>query len=110
MQEQLGCVKYAQNRKFADQASLQVQIATDCKELYPEKTVTLVHSRQQTMVRFHEKLDEIVKSRAEELGLQLVLGSRAIVPMKGFPEDGSRFEVKLENGRNIQADLVVREL
>lgn len=91
----------------ADQQD-QVQIATDCKELYPEKTVTLVHSRQKTMVRFHEKLDEIVKARAEELDLKLVLGSRAIVPPAGYPEDGSTFDVQLENGETLEADLVVR--
>lgn len=85
----------------------QVQIATDCKELYPEKDVTLVHSRQKTMVRFHDKLDDIVKKRAEELGLGLVLGSRAIVPKEGFPEDGTVFDVCLEDGRKISADLVV---
>ena len=84
-----------------------MQIATDCKELYPEKTVTLVHSRQKTMMRFHEKLDEIVKARAKELDFKLVLGSRAIVPPAGFPEDGSTFDVQLENGDMIEADLVV---
>jgi hypothetical protein len=87
--------------------AVQVQIATDCKELYPEKSVTLVHSRQQTMVRFHEKLDEIVKDRARELGLHLVLGSRAIVPENGFPEDGSTFDVQLQGGGHLEADLVV---
>lgn len=47
-----------------------VQMATDLKELYPEKEVTLVHSRDQLMPVYHEALDKIIKERFNELGVK----------------------------------------
>lgn len=47
-----------------------VQMATDLKELYPEKEVTLVHSRNQLMPLYHEALDRIIKERFSELGIK----------------------------------------
>lgn len=84
-----------------------VQIATDIKELYPNKSVTLVHSRSSLMNRFHPKLDQIIKERCEELGVNLKLGSRVKVPPKGYANDGSRFSVDLQDGSTISADLAV---
>jgi NADH dehydrogenase FAD-containing subunit len=47
-----------------------VQMATDLKEIYPEKDITLVHSRDQLMPLYHKKLDEIIKARCQELGVK----------------------------------------
>jgi NADH dehydrogenase FAD-containing subunit len=47
-----------------------VQMATDLKELYPEKDITLVHSRNQLMPVYHEALDKIIKDRFKELGVK----------------------------------------
>jgi pyruvate/2-oxoglutarate dehydrogenase complex dihydrolipoamide dehydrogenase (E3) component len=47
-----------------------VQMATDLKEFYPEKEVTLVHSRAHVMPQFHEKLHEIIAKRFDALGIQ----------------------------------------
>lgn len=49
-----------------------VQMATDLKELYPAKEVTLVHSREHLMPLYHTKMDEIIKSRFSELGVKSV--------------------------------------
>jgi apoptosis-inducing factor 2 len=49
-----------------------VQMATDLKELYPEKWVTLVHSRDQLMPLYHPALDKIIKERFDELGVKYV--------------------------------------
>ena len=87
-----------------------VQMATDAKEWYPEKDVVLVHSRMQVMNRFHPKLHEIVMERAKELDLDVQLGSRVVVPIDGFPNDGSTFDVELVDGRKIQSDFAVREV
>lgn len=47
-----------------------VQMATDLKEIYPDKEITLVHSRNQLMPLYHKKLDEIIKARCQELGVK----------------------------------------
>lgn len=87
-----------------------VQMATDIKELYPNKSVTLVHSRAQVMNRFHHKLDEIVKDRCAELGINLKLGSRVKMPTEGYPTDGSKFIVETEDGTKIPADFAVSSI
>jgi NADH dehydrogenase FAD-containing subunit len=87
-----------------------VQMATDIKEVYPKKSVTLVHSRPRVMNRFHEGLHKIIAERAKELGIELELGSRVRVPQGGFPTGGSTFNVELENGKKIPANFAVRHL
>lgn len=87
-----------------------VQLALDLKELYGQsKTVSLVHSRNNTMSRFHPSLHDIVRQRCEELGVDLILGSRAVVPPGGFPSVlmGEGIDVELVNGRRISANLVI---
>ncbi|RFU31698.1 hypothetical protein B7463_g4655, partial [Scytalidium lignicola] len=84
-----------------------VQTATDIKELYPEKSVTLVHSRQNVMNKFNQELHDIIKERFNDLGINLKLGSRVKVPAEGYPTDGSNFNVELEDGSSIPADFAI---
>lgn len=84
-----------------------VQMATDIKEIYPEKNVTLIHSREQIMNKFHPQLDGIIKERCEELGIKLKLGSRVKLPAKGYPTDGSTFNVELMDGTSVSTDFAV---
>jgi pyruvate/2-oxoglutarate dehydrogenase complex dihydrolipoamide dehydrogenase (E3) component len=84
-----------------------VQMATDIKEIYPEKDVTLIHSREQIMNKFHPQLDGIIKQRCEELGVKLKLGSRVKLPAKGYPTDGSTFNVELIDGSSVSTDFAV---
>lgn len=84
-----------------------VQMAIDIKELYPNKSVTLIHSRPRVMNRFHSGLDEIIKERCRELGVNLKLGSRVKVPTGGYRNDGTSFNVELQDGSSIPADLAV---
>lgn len=85
-----------------------VQMATDIKELYPDKSVTLVHSRKTVMNRFDRKLHDLIEERCENLGITMKLGSRVKLPPGGYPTDGSPFSVKLEDGSSIPADFAVK--
>ncbi|KAH7033538.1 putative amid-like NADH oxidoreductase [Microdochium trichocladiopsis] len=82
-----------------------VQMATDLKELYPDKEVTLVHSRNKLMPLYHEALDGLIKSRFEELGVKAVLGTRVAMPPNGFPVDAT--SITLQDGRVLTADLII---
>jgi NADH dehydrogenase FAD-containing subunit len=84
-----------------------VQMATDLKELYPAKKVTLVQSRDRVMPKFHPQFHEFIAERFAELGVELITGSRVVVPEGGFPSDGSTFAVKLKDGRELQTQLVI---
>ena len=84
-----------------------VQMATDIKELYPEKSVTLVHSRANLMNKFNSALHDIIAERCRDLDIQMILGSRVKVPEQGYPTDGRDFIVELEDGSSIPADFAV---
>ncbi|KAF5022519.1 hypothetical protein F66182_5421 [Fusarium sp. NRRL 66182] len=100
-------IKNAKSIVIVGGGAVGVQMATDLGEVYPEKKVTLVHSRDRIMQLYHEKLDEIVRERLEELGVNVITGTRAVVPPQGFPNDGSSFELELKDGRKIPTDFVV---
>lgn len=82
-------------------------MATDIKDYFPHKHVTLVHSRPLLMNKFHPKLHEIIMDRAKELGIDVVLGKRAKLAPSGFPQDGSEFEVTFAEGSPIKSDFAV---
>ena len=84
-----------------------VQMATDLKELYPEKQVTLVQSRDRVMPRYDSKLHDLIKKRFDALGVKLVTGNRVVVPPQGFPTDGSDFDVELKDGSVLPCQLVI---
>ncbi|CAH0030034.1 unnamed protein product [Clonostachys rhizophaga] len=100
-------VKSAKSIAIVGGGAVGVQMATDLKELYPEKKITLIHSRDRLMPLYHPRMDEIIRERCKELGVELATGSRAVVPANGFPTDGSEFEVELQDGRKIAADLII---
>ncbi|KAF2625332.1 FAD/NAD(P)-binding domain-containing protein [Macroventuria anomochaeta] len=85
-----------------------VQMATDIKQLFPEKSVTLIHSRAHVMSKFHPDLHAVVSQRFVELDVQTVLGrGRVKLPEEGYPTDGREFEVELQDGTKVSADFVV---
>lgn len=59
------------------------------------------------MNKFHPQLDRIIKDRCSELGINLKLGSRVKLPAKGYPTDGSIFNVELQDGSSISTDFAV---
>jgi len=85
-----------------------IQTATDIKEIYPEKSVTLVHSRKYVMNKFDPKLHDIIADRCKELGINMKLGSRVKLPPDGYPTNGSVFDVEIEDGSMIPAEFAVR--
>lgn len=85
-----------------------VQMATDIKQLFPEKSVTLIHSRANVMSKFHPSLHALVAQRFDELGVKTVLGrGRVALPDNGYPTDGTEFTVDLQDGTKVPADFAV---
>lgn len=52
------------------------EVVTDAKSLYPEKTVTLVHSWDAVMHRFGPELQAEALNGLRKLGVEVVLGDR----------------------------------
>lgn len=105
-------IQAAQSVVIIGGGAVGVQMACDAKELYPSKSITLVHSRQQLMPVFHEALSNLIKERLSALGVDLVAGSRVVVPPGGFPitndNQDDPFTVHLQDGRTLSADLVIQ--
>lgn len=70
LQRHQADVKKAKSVVIVGGGAVGVQMATDMKELYPEKEITVVQSRDQLMPQFHRGLHELVKKRFEELGIK----------------------------------------
>lgn len=81
-----------------------VEIASDTKCLYPEKNVTLIHSRKRILNAFGAKLHDTVIPALEALGVRLILGERV------GSHDERDSTVTLGSGNAIPCDLLVRIL
>ncbi|THU76563.1 FAD/NAD(P)-binding domain-containing protein [Dendrothele bispora CBS 962.96] len=109
-QRHQGRVKKAKRIVVVGGGAFGVQLVSDIKS-WPEtkdKHVTLVHSHDRLMNRFHSGLHDIVTERFKELDVNVVLGKRVVVPRKGFPNGlGKEFDIELSNGESLKADLVI---
>ncbi|KAJ6552039.1 FAD/NAD-P-binding domain-containing protein [Mycena vulgaris] len=85
-----------------------VQLVTDAKEFYPSKNITLIHSRDHLMNRFHPELHSIVMEKLKAAGINVILGQRVKMPSIGyFPTTGPSYNVELADGRLIPADIAI---
>jgi apoptosis-inducing factor 2 len=96
-------IKNASKIVVAGGGAAGVELATDAKSLYPEKTVVLVHSRPAVMNRFGRGLQTAALKALEGLGVEVVLGARGV----HHPDRGA---VVLPSGREIGCDLFVGAL
>ncbi|KAL0487000.1 apoptosis-inducing factor-like protein [Acrasis kona] len=83
-----------------------IQTATDIKDFYPQKSVTLVHSRPHLMNRFKSSLHEVVMKSLLDQGIRVILNDRVIIPPGGFSGQDST-TVTTKNGDQINADFVL---
>ncbi|KAF9077539.1 FAD/NAD-P-binding domain-containing protein [Rhodocollybia butyracea] len=104
-------VKKAKNIVVVGGGAYGIQLATDLKTHAPtqSKHVTVVHSRPHLLNRFHENLHDISWNKCKELGIDVVLGKRVIVPEGGFPQHTTDedFDIQLTGGGRIRGDLVI---
>ncbi|KAJ4001178.1 FAD/NAD-P-binding domain-containing protein [Lentinula boryana] len=104
-------VKKAKNIVIVGGGAYGIQMATDLKTHEPTKSkhVTVIHSRPQLLNRFHEGLHEITLNKCKELGIDVVLGKRVVIPEGGFPLETTdeEFDVHLVGGGLVRGDLVM---
>ncbi|EKD02714.1 oxidoreductase [Trichosporon asahii var. asahii CBS 8904] len=83
--------------------ALGIQFATDIKSHWPEKSVTLIHSRQ-TLMPIYPGLHDVVMTKMEELGVRTILGERVME----WPQDGDKVKrIKTAGGKVVEADVVL---
>lgn len=81
-----------------------VQMAGDIKSFYPEKSVLLIHSRQQLMSSFGVRLHEYVLGKLQTMGIDIMLGERPELPRTAAWEGG---ELTFKGVKDEQFDLIV---
>ncbi|CAE6447076.1 unnamed protein product [Rhizoctonia solani] len=85
--------------------------ATDLKDVYPQKQITLLHSRVQLLPRFPEKMHDEINKTMHNLNVNLILGQRldlkTILPENAEYDEQGRRVVKTESGMRMCADLVL---
>ncbi|RDW70683.1 NAD(P)/FAD-dependent oxidoreductase [Aspergillus mulundensis] len=108
LQKHQADIKNSKSILIAGGGAVGVQMATDLKELYPEKEITVVQSRPKLMPQYHVGLHELIMKRFDELGIKFVTGSRVKVPQSGFPST-TPFEVQLTDGTTLPSkyDFVI---
>ncbi|KAH8895839.1 FAD/NAD(P)-binding domain-containing protein [Thozetella sp. PMI_491] len=82
-----------------------VELATDIKSYYPEKEVTLVHSRGQLLNNWGKRLHDHVLPIVEGMGIKVILKQR---PEVREAENGKLTSLEFPDGRIEEFDLVLR--
>ncbi|KAI8384810.1 uncharacterized protein BYT42DRAFT_563718 [Radiomyces spectabilis] len=84
-----------------------IELAAEIKEHYPEKHVTLLHSRSGYLPRFKKSVDVMTYNILKKHGVKQILGDRVILPEQGFPLEVKPIEIHTRGGRVIQSDLAI---
>ncbi|KAK2030412.1 FAD/NAD(P)-binding domain-containing protein [Colletotrichum zoysiae] len=97
-------IKAARNLVVVGGGAAGVELATDAKDHYPDKNVTLVHSRDAVMNRFGQDLQVNALEGLKQLGIETILGDRTTTdsPVDGF--------ITLRSGRKIECDFLVNAI
>lgn len=108
MLDQAETYKQAKSVLVVGGGALGIQTASDIKDTYPDKDVTLIHSREKLMPIYPQEMHDGIVERLQVLGVKLVLGERVM----DWPEhpgllDGKPKTLTTITGRVLTADLVL---
>lgn len=85
-----------------------IELAADIKSFYPEKHVTLVHSRGQLLNNFGPRLHEFVLNVFRKQAIETILGERPqILPGVAEDRNSTNGELRFADGRVEEFDLIV---
>ncbi|KAL4914629.1 hypothetical protein BDW62DRAFT_190011 [Aspergillus aurantiobrunneus] len=100
-----GVIQESQRIAAVGAGAVGVELAADIKDVYPEKEVTLVHSRSQVLNRFGGRLQEYALDALRELDVRVLLNERPRVPDEGGIVKSAA--LVFSDGREEVFDLVV---
>jgi NADH dehydrogenase FAD-containing subunit len=97
-------IKKAQDIVVVGGGAAGVEVASDAKSKYPEKNVTIIHSRDYLLNNFGTGLHKRAKAALDSLGVNLYLGERVVSSLdEQCPE-----AVTLTSGTMVKCDMLVR--
>lgn len=105
-------IKAAQTIAIIGGGAVGVEITTDIKSYYPHKQVTIVHSHRQLLPHFGPRLHDYVRSKVEQMGIELQLGERPQLPFETGMSNGLITDASLHFSKEGERhfDLIVRPL
>lgn len=84
------------------------ELAAEIKDYYPEKEVTLIHSRDQYLTPYKYSLHQMAYNLLKnKLGVRQIMRDRVNLPEGGFPLEVKPLVIQTKKGRSIEADLAV---
>ncbi|KAG9786667.1 Fe-regulated protein 8 [Exophiala dermatitidis] len=106
-QAQRGQIEAAKDIVIVGGGAAGVEIAGDIKTKFPDKNVTLVHSRDRLLNNFDPALHEIAKKALEGMGVVVYLADRVVSDLD--PElTKSVKQVMLRDGKVLQCDHLIK--
>lgn len=94
-------IQAAQRIAVVGGGAVDVELAADIKSFYPEKDVTIVHSRERLLSRFRPRLHEYVYKKLQDMDINVVLNERPRIT------EGKNV-LLFPNGEMSEYDLIVR--
>lgn len=109
LQHRQSVIEHNDRIVIAGGGALGIQLASDIKNTYPGKSVTLIHSRNRLLPRFDPQMHEIIMEALNKLGVESILEDRIELNNTTLDFDGhvEQKRVFTKNGRRIECDLVV---
>ena len=105
-------MRQAQRILIVGGGALGLQMACDIADTYPDKRLTLIHPHDRFLPLFKPFLHEQATRRLKQLGVEVIMGDRVILPASGRPGE---LDAPMEHvgpsitrtfgGRAIEADL-----
>lgn len=86
-----------------------VELVTDMKGWYPEKNLTLVHSREKLLHGYGPRLHERAMQEMQKLGVDVRLGQRPQIRMDGDEKTGENATLVFPDGQAEKFGLVVSD-
>jgi apoptosis-inducing factor 2 len=106
-QEQIG---NARSIAVVGGGAVGVELVTDIKGWYPEKDVTMVHSRDRLLHAYGPRLHDRAMEEMEKLGITVKLGQRPRIQLDDDEKTGKNAILAFPNGHVDKFDLVVSSL
>lgn len=108
LKEMQGKIQKAKKILLIGGGAVGLELAVEIREHYPDKEVTLVHSRERYMPSYKLKMHEQSVELLNEFGVRQILGDRVVIPEGGFKDSFETIKVATKNGKEIESDLQVR--
>lgn len=95
-------IQAAQRIAVVGGGAVGVELAADIKSFYPEKDVTIVHSRERLLSRFRPRLHNYVYKKLEDMGINIILKERPQI-------EKGKHVLLFSNGKIRDYDLIVSQ-